>query len=102
MTPEQIAEKDALEDLLRSPGWPVYVKLVAQEFSAERCIADIDAVMAKATPAQDQVAVVTQIRAAYLKAKVIMDLPHARLRQLGGGALARIVDEFAQFRRAGR
>jgi hypothetical protein len=98
---EREAERVALEELLRSDGWEVFTRLVSEQYSPSRCLAEIDAAMSGLKPGDDEVAVVTQIRAAWKLPPVILDLPSARVRELREGRQAAKPshDPFALFRR---
>lgn len=95
-TPE--AQIAALTELLQSDGWRLLTALVEQTYSAEACLAEIDRAMTELQPGDDERAVVTQIRAAFKAARVVLDLPQERLRTLKAGTKQQartITDRFA-------
>jgi hypothetical protein len=79
------AQMTALTELVQSDGWRILSDLVNETYSADACLAEIDHAMTELRPGDDERAVVTQIRAAFKAARVVLELPHSRIRTLKAG-----------------
>lgn len=86
-TPEAI--ELALTDLLKSDGWDILTELVQQQYGAEAFERAVGAYVDGSTPADvvdTERAVIPQIRAAFKAARLVLDLPAAKLRVVKGAA----------------
>lgn len=55
MSDEQIAEREALEELIRTPGWQVYVRAVGREWRGSGYYARMNTVLKSNNPAEAMV-----------------------------------------------
>ena len=99
-TPEAI--RTALEDLARSDGWQLLREMVDEQFGPAANLQQIDQAMTQLRPGDDELAVVTQIRAASKAAYAVLSLADSKLRHVTQATKPRIADRFAGLRRMPR
>lgn len=98
------AERSALEAMVQSEGWLIAKEIVAAAYGPEAFEREFDAVTKELPPGADEFMerrVGTQVRAAFLAARNVVDLVESRLGQLQQATRARTETRpiFDSFRR---